>query len=92
MWKPGTKTVIKARDVKFFERIEDPVEFTSKKMFTVPDTIETANKERAKQQEDDIEDEDNSELLDERNYHNDEAEEDSSENLHDNGQEDNRPC
>lgn len=46
LWKPGTKTVIKARDVKFFERIEPVQASNSKTILTIPDSlIETLNEE-----------------------------------------------
>lgn len=76
LWKLGTKTVIKARDMKFFERIEPSLESPPRKMFTMPDKLEMTNEERLKQHENDIEDVDNSELLNEKDCLNDEAEED----------------
>lgn len=91
LWKQGTKTVIKARDVKFFERIGDPIESTSRKAFTVPDANETTNEERCKWQEDGIKNEIESDLHDERNCHNNEEGEDSSENEQVIEQEDNEP-
>ncbi|KAL0117644.1 hypothetical protein PUN28_008796 [Cardiocondyla obscurior] len=47
LWKPGTKTVIKARDVKFFERIESsPPESSTGKVFTTPNIfIEMSDEE-----------------------------------------------
>lgn len=91
LWKPGTKTVIKARDVKFFERIEPSLEFLLSKIFTVPDTFEITNEECLKQHGNDVEDEDNSELHDERDCHSNEPEEDSPEDLQINEREDNEP-
>lgn len=56
LWKPGTKTV-KARDVKFFERIEPVQISTSKTILTVPDSfIETWNEE-PELPDDDVKDE-----------------------------------
>lgn len=53
LWKPGTKTVIKARDVKFFERIEHVQASTSRTIFTVPDSfVEKLNEETEQQNED----------------------------------------
>lgn len=55
LWKPGTKTVIKARDVKFFERIESPSESSTGRVFATPSTfIEMSDKEACNK---DIEDE-----------------------------------
>ncbi|KAG7199893.1 hypothetical protein KM043_014339 [Ampulex compressa] len=46
LWKPGTKTVIKAQDVKFFERIEFPSKCSTGKAFAAPNTfIEMSHKE-----------------------------------------------
>lgn len=46
LWKPGTKTIIKARDVKFFERIESPPESSTGKVFAIPNTfIKTSHEE-----------------------------------------------
>lgn len=46
LWKPGTKTIIKARDVKFFERIESPTESSTRKVLATPNTLkETSDEE-----------------------------------------------
>lgn len=46
LWKPGTKTIIKARDVKFFERIENSPESSTGKVFATPYTfMETSDEE-----------------------------------------------
>lgn len=57
LWKPGTKTVIKARDVKFFERIEPVRASTSKTILTVPDSFVENLNEETEQQNDDAKDE-----------------------------------
>jgi len=86
LWKPGTKTVIKARDVKFFEKIEpSPLEFSSRKTFTTPDELEIAIEKCPKQHEN------NRETHNERDCVIEETEEDLSEDLRVNEQEDNEP-
>jgi len=92
LWKPGTKTVIKARDVKFFERIESsPLESSSRKTFTTPDKLEITIEERSRQHENNNEDEDNPETHNERDCVTEEIEESLSEDLQVNEQEDNEP-
>jgi len=91
LWKPGTRTVIKARDVKFFERIEPSLESSSRKILTTPDKLEIAIEEHSEQLEDDIEDEDDPEPHDERDRLIEETEEDLSENPQVSEQEVNKP-
>lgn len=46
LWKPGTKTVIKARDINFFERIESSSESSLRKTSFMPDTfVETSDED-----------------------------------------------
>lgn len=46
LWKPGTKIIIKTRDVKFFERIESPTESSTRKILATPNTLkETSDEE-----------------------------------------------
>lgn len=57
LWKPGTKTVIKARDVKFLERIEPVQASTSKTILTAPDSFVENLSEETEQRDEDITDE-----------------------------------
>lgn len=40
LWKPGTRTVIKARDVRFFEK-EDIIDTSTTDLLVIPEDIET---------------------------------------------------
>lgn len=57
LWKPGTKTVIKARDVKFFERIEPVQTSTFKTILTAPDSFVENLSEETEQRDEDATDE-----------------------------------
>lgn len=90
LWKPGTKTVIKARDVKFFERIEPPIDVPSKEILTIPNKIAMIDEGNPDQNEENSDDEDNSSELHDDSSKN-ETEENSLEDPQINEQENNEP-